>query len=109
MQDTRVGSRGREDPLEKGMAAHSSIPAWEIPWREEILEGYSPWSRKRVSLDIATEAGYLQSNWEIRCMVGKWGVVDISVVLSFRMIWTFSILKYKKKKHQNGREPIVKY
>ena len=26
---------GWEDPLEKGMATHSSIPAWRIPWREE--------------------------------------------------------------------------
>ena len=27
---------GGEDPLEKGMATHSSIPAWRIPWTEEI-------------------------------------------------------------------------
>ena len=35
MQDTRVQSLGQEDPLEKGMATHSSILAWEIPWTEE--------------------------------------------------------------------------
>ena len=35
MQETRVQSLGREDPLEKGMATHSSILAWEIPWTEE--------------------------------------------------------------------------
>ena len=35
MQDTRVRSLGRKDPLEKGMATHSSILAWEIPWTEE--------------------------------------------------------------------------
>ena len=35
MQETRVRSLGLEDPLEKGMAAHSSIPAWRIPWTEE--------------------------------------------------------------------------
>ena len=28
-------SLGREDPLEEGMATHSSIPAWRIPWTEE--------------------------------------------------------------------------
>ena len=28
-------SLGGEDPLEEGMAAHSSIPAWRIPWTEE--------------------------------------------------------------------------
>ena len=35
MQETRVQSLGQEDPLEKEMATHSSIPAWEIPWTEE--------------------------------------------------------------------------
>ena len=35
MQETRVWSLGREDPLENEMANHSSILAWEIPWTEE--------------------------------------------------------------------------
>ena len=35
MQETRVQSLGREDPLEKGIATHSSIIAWRIPWTEE--------------------------------------------------------------------------
>jgi len=35
MQKTRVRSRGREDPLEEGMATHSSILAWRILWTEE--------------------------------------------------------------------------
>ena len=34
MQETMVQSLGQEDPLENGMAAHSSILAWEIPWTE---------------------------------------------------------------------------
>ena len=34
-QDIRVQSLGGEDPLEKEMALHSSILAWEIPWTEE--------------------------------------------------------------------------
>ena len=34
-QETPVGFLGREDPLEKEVAAHSSILAWEIPWTEE--------------------------------------------------------------------------
>ena len=36
MQKTQVQSVGQEDPLEKGMATHSSILAWEIPWTEEL-------------------------------------------------------------------------
>ena len=35
MQETQVRSMGREDPLEKGMATHSSILAWRIPLTEE--------------------------------------------------------------------------
>ena len=35
MQETQVGSLGREDPLEKEMATHSSTLAWKIPWTEE--------------------------------------------------------------------------
>ena len=35
MQETWVRSLGREDPLEKRMSTHSSIPAWRIPWTEE--------------------------------------------------------------------------
>ena len=36
VQETRVRSLGREDPLEKEMATHSSILAWKIPWMEEF-------------------------------------------------------------------------
>ena len=35
MQETQIRSLGREDPLEKGMASHSSILAWRISWIEE--------------------------------------------------------------------------
>ena len=35
MQETRVPSLGREDPLEKEIATHSSILTWRIPWREK--------------------------------------------------------------------------
>ena len=35
VQETRVQSLGREDPLEQEMATHSSTLAWKIPWTEE--------------------------------------------------------------------------
>ena len=35
MKETRVQSLDREDPLVKGLAAYSSILAWEVPWTEE--------------------------------------------------------------------------
>ena len=41
MQEMQVRSLGWEDPLEKGMATHSSILAWRVPWIEDLV-GYSP-------------------------------------------------------------------
>ena len=35
MQETGIQSPGQEDPLEKGIATHSSLLAWEIPWTEK--------------------------------------------------------------------------
>ena len=35
MQETQVPSLGQEDPLEEGVATHSNILAWRIPWTEE--------------------------------------------------------------------------
>ena len=45
MRETWVPSLGREGPLEKGIATHSSILAWRIPCRKKP-NGYSPWSCK---------------------------------------------------------------
>ena len=49
----RVPSLGWEDPLEEGMATHSSILAWRIP-KQRSLAGYSPWVR--IELDTAEAA-----------------------------------------------------
>ena len=47
MLETQVQSLGWEDLLEKGMATHSSILAWKIPWIEErSLAGYKLWGHK---------------------------------------------------------------
>ena len=46
MQETQVQSLGSEEPLEKGMATHSSILAWRIPWTEEPGELQSIRSRR---------------------------------------------------------------
>ena len=46
MWETRVQSLGREDLLEKEMATHSTVLAWEIPWMEEPGGLYSPWGHK---------------------------------------------------------------
>ena len=49
MWETRVLSLGREVPLEKEMATHSSILAWKIPWMRRPL-GYSSWGRKELDM-----------------------------------------------------------
>ena len=41
-QEMQVQYLGWEDPLKKEMATHYSILAWEIPWTEGFLTGYSP-------------------------------------------------------------------
>ena len=50
MQETWVRSLGQEDPLEEEMAKHSSILAWQIPWKRN-LAGWKPWGCKRVKHD----------------------------------------------------------
>ena len=45
VQETQIVSLGQEDPLEQGMATHSSILPWEIPWTEET-GGLQSWGRK---------------------------------------------------------------
>ena len=51
MQETQVKSLGWDDPLEKGMAAHSSILAWRISWTEEpsMLHSMGSQSQTRLS------------------------------------------------------------
>ena len=54
MQETQVQFLGQEDPLEKEMATHSSILAWEISWTEET-GGLQFVGSQRVRHDLATE------------------------------------------------------
>ena len=50
MQKTKYPSLGGEDPLEKGIAAHSNILAWRIPWTEES-SGLQSMEAQRVRHD----------------------------------------------------------
>ena len=51
MQETWVQFLGQKDPLEKGMAAHSSILAWRIPWTEEPGDELQSMGSQRVGHD----------------------------------------------------------
>ena len=50
MQETWAQALGQEDPLEEGVAAHSSILAWRIPWTEELV-GLQSMGSQRVRHD----------------------------------------------------------
>ena len=55
MQKKWAQSPGQEDPLEKEMANHSTILAWEIPWTEEPGGLHCLRGHKRVGQDLATK------------------------------------------------------
>ena len=61
MRETWAASLGWEDPLEKGMATHSSILAWKIPWTEEPF-GIQSMESQRVRHD-----------WEFKPSTSLWG------------------------------------
>ena len=107
MRETWVQALGWEDLLEKEMATHSSILAWKIPWREELV-GYSPRVAKSQTQLIdftstlanirASLVGQLVKNppamretwvqplgWEDPLQKGK---ATHSSILSWRIPWT---------------------
>ena len=63
-QETRVPSLGWEDPLEEGMATHSSILAWRIPWTERawqaIVHGVAKNQTRLKQLNTLTEFNYIK-------------------------------------------------
>ena len=89
MQETRVWSLGQEDPLEEGMATHSSILASEIPWTEES-GGYCPWGC--TELDMIQ---WLFSFWGL-CKIIECRNQDLHFV-SFIYVWCRPFLKFLLK------------
>ena len=65
-KEALVRSLGQEDPLEEGMATHSSILAWRIPWTEEPA-GYSPWGRRESGTLTLSLHSFKDS-----CKKGRW-------------------------------------
>ena len=63
--ETWVRSLGWEDPLEEGVATHSSILAWRIPWTEE--PGGSPWDCKEsgTTEQLSTQPGRVMRQREL--------------------------------------------
>ena len=84
-QETRVQSLGREDPLVKEMATHSSILAWRIPWMEETGRLQSMGSQ-RVRHDWAMTRSY--NNKKKKKNPKQWEVtISTLPFLKFREFW----------------------
>ena len=76
MQEIQIRSLGREDPQEKGMAAHSSILAWRIPWTEEPggLQSRRSQSRARLRAHHFHSHGIV--SWAQEAPCGALGSVE---------------------------------
>ena len=74
-RETQVRSLGWEDPLEKGMATHSSILTWRIPWTEEPGGLYSPWGHKELDtteqITLSLSLGWIQLDLLMGWIWGK--------------------------------------
>ena len=102
MQETRVQSLGWEDPLEKGMASHSSILAWRIPYTEEPggLQSMR-WQRVRhnwaiftfhTQFIVARHSNYLPSTTLLTCsclhlICFNWASLVAQLVKNLPAMW----------------------
>ena len=102
MQETLVRSLGREDPLEKEMATHSSTLAWKIPWTEEPGSPQSTWSQ-RVGHNWTTSLSLsLMPIWEsllfvLRCTqdwpLSPWKNTELILIMILQIFWIIKLLK----------------
>ena len=97
MRETQVRSLGREDPLEKEMATHSSTLAWKIPWMEECDRLQSMGSQ-RVGHDWATSLSllfiYLFLFW-IRYFI--YFLIILNFILFLNFMNCISFAKYQNE------------
>ena len=79
-REIQVQSLGWEHPLEEGMATHSSILAWRIPWS---LASYSPWGHKESDMTEWLTHTYLvnfQSD-SVCHQMGRWALSECEAIL----------------------------
>ena len=79
MQETQVQSLSWEDPLEKGMATHSNILAWKIPWAEEP-GGLQSKRFQKVRYDWGTKHRHIES----LCYTPETNIIGIVNQLYFK-------------------------
>ena len=101
MQEMQIPSMGREDPLEKEMATHSSILAWEIPWTEEPGRLQSIGSQKSQTWQSNKTITTLLIYYEpldqslLKAKVWMWSMEAISFVLTVQL--SLSTVKFLVK------------
>ena len=92
MQGTWVWSLGWKDPLEKEMATHSNILAWEIPWTEEP-GGLQIMGSQKVGHDLTIKQLNNENNNSI--LVNRHTIVCLAIHL-FKVICLFLVVGYYK-------------
>ena len=91
MQETWVRSLGQKDPLEKGMATHSSILDWRIPWTEEPSRLYSMGSQ-RIGHDWATNTFTFNGDTDIEGgMYGESNMETYITICEIDSQWKFTV------------------
>ena len=103
MWETLVPSLGWEDPLEEGMATHSSTLALKIPWAEELGSGYYPWGHKESYMTEQLSLSY----FFILNSIKKWkNYFSISVNSAKKKLQQFSYSKICHIKEYNLKSKI---
>ena len=104
-QEIQVQFLDREDPLEEGMATHSSIPAWRIPWTEEPGRLQSMWSQR---------VRHNWSNWaqthDYQCSISTFSTSFNNIVAKMNNTWKNVTDKNKltakvENREQEGQRP----
>ena len=85
--ETWVQSLGSEDPLEKGMATHSSILAWRIPWTEET-GGLQSMGLQRIGHDRATFTMYTYIHAYVSLALEPEHAKYSRLILGYMCAWT---------------------
>ena len=83
MQETQVQSLGYEDPLEGDMTTRSSILAWEIPWTERILAGYSLWGRIELDTTEHTCTHQTSVQGSLTCLSWRLILCDLTGLIAY--------------------------
>ena len=101
MQKTGVQSLGQEDPLGKEMASHSSISAWEIPWRKEPAGLQSMRSQESETTQQLNYHHY-------QSLINKFQFLNSLKASRFYCIFTGSLRENRLSKKNNTNQLVYK-